>query len=813
MAAKEPALLNQQAFLQGEGEMAELIRSKNWAATALGLPDSWPAALKQTVNMMLTTTFPVLICWGEDFIQLYNDAFRPINGLTKHPHALGGAARETYAEIWDTIGPMFADVMKGQAVGFPDFLVPLDRNGYLENCYFDFSYSPIRDEQGKIGGILVICIETTAKVVAIQTAAKAQQEIASERDRLHEFFMQAPAGICILDGPELVFELVNPLYQQLFPGRLLLGKPLLDAVPEIKGQPIWDVLQGVYHSGETFEGDELLIPLARRSDGPVEDRYFNFIYQTRKNTEGQVDGILVFVFEVTDIVTTKKELENYQEILQKVNKDLHQTNDQFQLAIASANMGTWSVDLATDQLTVSLTGRKIHGLDSNEQLSLEESMLMVLPEYRERLYEAILAAQEQLTNFEMEYQIQPRDAGPVKWLRSTGKTYQDGNGRAAHITGTIMDITERRLHDQRKDEFLSIASHELKTPLTSIKAYNQLMKRTADPKHIAGFVAKSADHISRLERLINDLLDVTKINAGKVVYAMEPFDFGQMIRDSVESIQHTAKQQIILQSIANAEYTGDHYRLEQVMNNFLSNAVKYSPRADKIIVNSIAEDNHILVSVQDFGIGIAKENLLNLFDRYYRVDNTAMRFEGLGLGLFISSEILKRHKGSFWIESEPGIGSTFFFRLPLYKEKLPPPDRRTKTFFKNEHITIIYHPDHRRMYADWTGFQDLETVKQGCMLMLDYLVANACDRIVNDNTRVQGNWSEAVEWVGNTWFPMMEQGGLKYFAHLFSPSLFSQLSAQKSIDIMAGIITTQYFTDIKAAEAWIDHFPINIIHS
>jgi PAS domain S-box-containing protein len=793
MAAKDSVLAYRYPFFEGTGEMAQLIRSKDWTATPLGAPDGWPPALKQTVNMMLTTTFPVLICWGEDFIQLYNDAFRPINGSTKHPQALGGSARETYAEIWDTIGPMFSGVMQGQAVGFPDFLVPLDRNGYLEDCYFDFSYSPIRDEQGHIGGILVICMETTAKVVAMQIAAKAQQETASERDRLHEFFMQAPAGICILDGPELIFELVNPLYQQLFPGRPLLGKPVLEAVPEIKGQPIWDVLQGVYHTGETFEGNELLIPLARTADGPVEERYFNFIYQARKNTEGLVDGILVFVFEVTDMVAAQTAL--------------HQTNDQFKLAIASANMGTWSADLATDQLTVSLTGRQIHGLGADEQLTLEESLLMVLPDYREQLYGAIREAQELQTSFELEYQIQPRDGGPVKWLRSTGKTYLDSEGKPAQITGTIMDVTERKLHDQRKDEFLSIASHELKTPLTSIKAFNQLMNRAAEPKKVSDFIAKSAQHIDRLERLINDLLDVTKINAGKVVYAMEPFDFVQMLRDSVESIQHITDHQIILESVAEVNYTGDRYRLEQVMNNFLSNAVKYSPGAEKVIVNSTTEDNHILVSIQDFGIGIAKENLYNLFDRYYRVDNTAMRFEGLGLGLFISSEILKRHKGSFWIESELDKGSTFFFRLPMLEGQISAPERRTKTFFKNEHITIIYHPEQRRMYTDWTGFQDLASVQNGCMLMLEYLVMNNCDRIVNDNTRVQGNWSEAVEWVGHTWFPMMEKAGLKYFAHLFSPSLFSQLAAQKSIDIMAGIITTQYFTDIKMAEAWVDHFP------
>lgn len=799
--------------MQGSGEMAQLIRAKDWTLTALGSPDSWPSALKQTVNMMLTTTFPVLICWGENFIQLYNDAFRPINGLTKHPQALGTTARETYAEIWDKIGPMFAGVMNGQAVGFPDFLVPLDRNGFLENCYFDFSYSPIRNEDGNVGGVLVICMETTEKVTAIEVAAKAQLETASERDRLREFFMQAPAGICILDGPKLVFELVNPLYQQMFPGRLLLGKPVLEAVPEIRDQSIWDVLQEVYHTGETFEGNELMILLARTSDGPVEDRYFNFIYQARKNIEGRVDGILVFVFEVTDLVIAKKGLENYQEILHTVNKDLHQTNDQFKLAIASANMGTWSADLATDQLTVSLTGRSIHGLGADEQLTLEESMLMVLPEYRQQLYEAIRGALEQKTSFDLEYQIQPRDSSPVKWLHATGKAYVDGDGNPAHIAGTFMDITDRKLRDQRKDEFMSIASHELRTPLTSIKAYNQLMKRAAAPKPINDFVAKSAEHIARLERLINDLLDVTKINAGKVAYAMEPFDFGQMIRNSVESIQHIASQQIVLETVAEVEYTGDQYRLEQVMNNFLSNAVKYSPGADKILVNSKTEENNILVSIQDFGIGIAKENLYNLFDRYYRVDNTAMRFQGLGLGLFISSEILKRHKGSFWIESEVGKGSTFFFRLPIVEGQNAKQERRTKTFFKNEHITIIYYPGHRRMYVDWTGFQDMVSVKEGCMMMMEYLVMNKCDRVVNDNTRVQGNWSDAVEWVGHTWFPMMEKAGLKYFAHLFSPSLFSQLAAQKSIDIMAGIITTQYFTDLKMAEAWIDHFPFGVSSS
>ena len=142
---------NDLPFLKGGGEMGELIRSINWDTTPLGKPNEWPSALQQTVSMMLTITFPVLICWGEDYTQLYNDSFRPINGATKHPDAMGGSAKATYAEIWDTIGPMFEKVMLGQSLGFPNFMVPLERNGFVEECYFDFAYSPIRKDNGEVG--------------------------------------------------------------------------------------------------------------------------------------------------------------------------------------------------------------------------------------------------------------------------------------------------------------------------------------------------------------------------------------------------------------------------------------------------------------------------------------------------------------------------------------------------------------------------------------------------------------------------------------------------------------------------------------
>lgn len=225
---------------------------------------------------------------------------------------------------------------------------------------------------------------------------------------------------------------------------------------------------------------------------------------------------------------------------------------------------------------------------------------------------------------------------------------------------------EVKMLNIKKDEFLSIASHELKTPLTSIKAFNQLMRRTGDPEKLTAFVEKSAEHILKLEKLVNDLLDVTKINAGKLQYNMQTFNFRQMLADSIESVQPTTtSHEIILKTAIDVAYTGDRLRLEQVLNNFLTNAVKYSPNGQKVIVDAVLEGASIVVSVQDFGIGISQDHLNRLFERFYRVDNTAMRFDGLGLGLFISSEILKRHLGDFWIDSELGKGSTFYFKLPL----------------------------------------------------------------------------------------------------------------------------------------------------
>ncbi len=152
-------------FLLGGGEMGELIRSVEWSMTPVGMVETWPQSLRTAVSIMLNTHFPMYIAWGEEFTQFYNDGYRPILGSTKHPAAMGRSTKFTFAEIWNIIGPMFEGVMEGKAVGFTDFMLPLDRHGFTEECYFIFSYSPIKQEDGSTGGVLVTVTETSDRVL------------------------------------------------------------------------------------------------------------------------------------------------------------------------------------------------------------------------------------------------------------------------------------------------------------------------------------------------------------------------------------------------------------------------------------------------------------------------------------------------------------------------------------------------------------------------------------------------------------------------------------------------------------------------
>jgi PAS domain S-box-containing protein len=274
--------------------MADLTRHYDWSDTPVGPIDHWPEALLITVNTLLCSRHPMFLWWGEELVQFYNDAYRPSIREDKHPSALGQRGKECWPEIWPIIGPQIEAVMtRGEASWHENQLVPIYRNGRLEDVYWTYGYSPVRTPNGAIGGALVVCTETTEIVIA-------RHQLQQERQRLADLFQQAPAFFAVLRGPEHVFELVNPPYQELIGQRDLLGKAVREAVPEAEEQDFIAVLDQVYRTGQPFVGHSTPIQLARSASEPLEVRYLDFVYQPRRDADGSVSGIIVLGVDVTE---------------------------------------------------------------------------------------------------------------------------------------------------------------------------------------------------------------------------------------------------------------------------------------------------------------------------------------------------------------------------------------------------------------------------------------------------------------------------------------------------------------------------------
>lgn len=264
-----------------------------------------------------------------------------------------------------------------------------------------------------------------------------------------------------------------------------------------------------------------------------------------------------------------------------------------------------------------------------------------------------------------------RNDGTLIWLQiNSSPLFDPQTGDLLGAVTSFFDITERKKFAQQKDDFISTVSHELKTPVTSIKAFAQYLKRSmAEEENSKNHVMlKRMDvQANRLETLIKDLLDISRVDNGKLVFKPETFNFGAMLTELISDLQLiTSSHQLIISSNPDIKINTDKEKIIQVITNLVSNAVKYSPNAGYVSLNVRRTDSQLICSVQDFGIGIPKDQHEFIFERFHQVERAHTNAGlTLGLGLFISSEIIKRAKGELWLESEFGKGSTFSFSLPL----------------------------------------------------------------------------------------------------------------------------------------------------
>jgi len=236
----------------------------------------------------------MFLWWGKELIQFYNDGYRPSIREDKHPLALGQRGKECWPEIWPIIGPQIDAVMAdGTASWHEDQLVPIHRNGKLEDVYWTYGYSPVRDSIGTICGTLVVCTETTGSVLG-------HIQLRLERERLAEIFQQAPAFFALLRGPEHMYEMVNAPYQELIGHRDLAGKTVSEAVPEAEEQGFIAILDNVYKTGEPFIGRGTPLQLAVEGSDILETHYLDFVYQPHRDADGTVSGIIVLGIDVTE---------------------------------------------------------------------------------------------------------------------------------------------------------------------------------------------------------------------------------------------------------------------------------------------------------------------------------------------------------------------------------------------------------------------------------------------------------------------------------------------------------------------------------
>jgi PAS domain S-box-containing protein len=262
--------------------------------------------------------------------------------------------------------------------------------------------------------------------------------------------------------------------------------------------------------------------------------------------------------------------------------------------------------------------------------------------------------------------------GNYRWFLTRAIPVKDNKGKVLSWVGTSTDIDDQQRALENKDEFIGIASHELKTPLTGIKAFLQISEaklQDGEYQLVDNFIRKAGAGVLKLEGLINELLDISKIQAGKMQYTFAKLYVRDVVDDCTEQMLHQYKTHTIsVEGDLDVEFEGDKFRLEQVVSNLLTNAIKYSPNSKKVVLKVKRAGEKVHFCISDFGIGIPKEKTDSIFERFFRIEKDSKNFSGLGLGLYITKEIILRHKGEIWVESEPEKGSDFHFMIPLMQE-------------------------------------------------------------------------------------------------------------------------------------------------
>jgi two-component system CheB/CheR fusion protein len=335
------------------------------------------------------------------------------------------------------------------------------------------------------------------------------------------------------------------------------------------------------------------------------------------------------------------------------------------MALQYSKMAVFELNLADQMLTRSDGFNQMFGLaDGEEKWDLERLLDLLLPDDREQL-QLVLGDIKTGQSFDFQGRVQT-SAGVIKWINFQGRAEKLAGTQTERVLGTLYDITRDKMVERQKEDFISIASHELKTPLTALKGSLQLLERSGtsmNPK-LYGLVEQANRSMAKLNTLVDDLLNASRLGEDQLHLRKTRFNLSKAIDDCCLHVTAAGVYTIRTEGVQDLEIEADSERIQRVIVNFVNNAVKYAPESKNIVIRAEKAGKQVKVSVIDRGPGIAEDKLPHLFDRYYRADSEGAQYSGLGLGLYISAEIIRRHGGDIGVDSEPGNGSTFWFTLP-----------------------------------------------------------------------------------------------------------------------------------------------------
>lgn len=645
-------------------------------------------SLSLIIEALSSSPAPTAIYSGENItIQFANAGMLELWG--KDPSVIGKPLMDAIPELE---GQPFFELLQevwrtGRSFSISEAPAKLIKNGKETLDYFDYEYKALLDTNGKTWSILNTALNVTSRLEFFEQIKEKEEresslneemaatleeltatneelsssigQLAQSKEYIRTIIEQAPVGIAMLKGPDHIIEIANPRILEIW-GREesdVVGLAHELARPELAGQPVNKWLKEVYKTGKPKINHEFVVKL-RHGDG-LREAIVNSIYQPIYSNKSNISGVLVILEDITEQVLARRKNENDQEMLA--------------LAINAGELATFYYQPASNLFSGNALLKSWFGLSSDQEMDLSLALSVIVPEDRENVVMAISHAlsKESDGHYFIEYRIKNNSAKKPRLLQANGRVFYDQQGNPLSLNGTLRDITEQKKEEQRKDDFMGMVSHELKTPITSLKIYIQLLQRQAnqaEDQFQQNTLEKSLKQVDNMTSMINGFLNVSRLDSGQLHLEKIVFDFQPLFSEIEDEINSTiTTHQFNFIASGQALILADREKISQVLHNLIGNAIKYSPNGSMITVDySVIDNNKLKIIVEDQGIGITAEDQERIFERYYRVkDSISASIAGFGIGLYLTKEIVELHKGTIEVQSVQNVDTKFTVLLPL----------------------------------------------------------------------------------------------------------------------------------------------------